>query len=141
MDTRITTDLSEMDLDAIHGFISQSYWAKDIPKDLFVRGLENSLCFGMLDDAGKQIAFGRLITDRATFAYLADVFVVEEYRGQWLGKKLLEEVFRHEDLQGLRRITLATRDAHGLYEQFGFTPLNKPDYFMEIWDPDIYQKS
>ncbi len=128
-----------MDIDLIHGFISQSYWAKGIALETQQRALENSLCVGVLSADGEQIAFARLITDKATFAYLADVFVIEAYRGHGVGQRMMTEMLALPELQGLRRIMLATRDAHDLYSKFGFTPLNDPDIMMEIWTPDVYQ--
>lgn len=128
-----------MDIDLIHGFISQSYWAKGIALETQQRALENSLCVGVLSADGEQIAFARLITDKATFAYLADVFVIEAYRGHGIGQRMMTETLALPELQGLRRIMLATRDAHDLYSKFGFTPLNDPDIMMEIWTPDVYQ--
>ncbi len=130
-----------MDTDLIHSFISQSYWAKDIPLDTQKRALKNSLCVGVLNANGEQIAFARLVTDQATFAYLADVFVIEAYRGFGVGQRMMTETLALPALQGLRRIMLATRDAHKLYSKFGFTPLNDPDLMMEIWTPDVYQTS
>ena len=138
---RFVEDLDEMDFEFVHRAISESYWAKGIPESVMRRAMENSMCFGILDPEGKQVAFARMVTDYATYAYLADVFVNPDHRGRGLSKKLVKEIMDHPELQGLRRITLATKDAHGLYEQFGFTPLNKPDYFMERWDPEIYQRT
>ncbi|WP_232475420.1 GNAT family N-acetyltransferase [Permianibacter aggregans] len=123
----------------IHGYLSQSYWAKDIPLATLQRALQNSLCFGVFTDSGEQVGFARMITDRATFAYLADVFILDAYRGKGLSKWLMQTLTEHPDLQGLRRSVLATRDAHGLYRQFGYTALNKPETFMECWQPDVYQ--
>ncbi len=101
--------------------------------------MQNSLCFAVLTDSGQQVGFARIITDCATFAYLADVFVVESYQGKGLSKWLMQTIITHPDLQGLRRMALATADAHGLYQQYGFTALNKPENFMERWNPTIYQ--
>jgi len=128
-----------MDLQVIHGFLASSYWAKDIPVETLERALSNSLCFGVLTDQNEQVAFARVITDRATYAYLADVFVVESHRGKRIAKWLMHNTMTHPDLQGLRRIMLATRDAHGLYTQFGFKSLAQPDMFMEVWNPGVYQ--
>ncbi|QGX40750.1 N-acetyltransferase [Permianibacter aggregans] len=128
-----------MDMAVIHGYLSQSYWAKDIPLATLQRALQNSLCFGVFTDSGEQVGFARMITDRATFAYLADVFILDAYRGKGLSKWLMQTLTEHPDLQGLRRSVLATRDAHGLYRQFGYTALNKPETFMECWQPDVYQ--
>lgn len=135
-----TTDLQQMDVTLIHEFLSQSYWAKGIPFETQKRALKNSLCVGVLTENGEQVAFARLVTDRATFAYLADVFVLEQYRGQGISQWMMEQTMSLEALQGLRRMMLATFDAHGLYEKFGFTPLNNPDIMMEIWTPDVYER-
>jgi GNAT superfamily N-acetyltransferase len=134
----VSTDPALLDLPLIHEFLSnRSYWAAGIPLEVVRRSTENSLCFGLYQE-GRQIGFARVVTDRATFAYLGDVFVLEPARGQGLSKWLLECIVRHPDLQGLRRIVLGTRDAHGLYERFGFTPLASPERFMEICRPDVY---
>ena len=127
-----------MDLRLIHQFISNSYWAKGIPFSTFKKALKNSLCFGVFSIDKKQIGFARMVTDRATFAYLADVFILESHRGKGISKLLMQSIFGHPELQGLRRIVLATRDAHSLYEQFGFKLLANPNAFMEIWKEDIY---
>lgn len=137
---RISTVFEEMDLDCIHQFISQSYWAKGVPRDTLDKAIRNSLCFGVFTDSNQQVAFARLITDKATFAYLADVFVLSEYRGNGISKWLVSEIVSHPDLQGLRRMILATRDAHGLYEQCGFKPIEPVENFMQIWQPDVYQE-
>ncbi|CAE6895963.1 Acetyltransferase (GNAT) domain [Vibrio sp. B1FLJ16] len=136
---RITTSLHEMDLNVIYQFISNSYWAQGIPKELLEKALRNSLCFAVFDESNQQVGFARVVTDRATFAYLADVFIVEEYRGKGVSKWLISEVVSHSELQGLRRMMLATRDAHGLYEQFGFGPIEPVENFMQIWKPKVYQ--
>ena len=140
MDYRVTTDLSKMDFEAIHEFISHSYWAEGMPPEALRKALENSLCFGLLR-SDKQIGFARMITDRTTFAYLSDVFVLSEYRGRGLGKLLMDEVMGHADLQGLRRIMLATRDAHSFYTGYGFEKINDPSRLMQILDPDIYKRN
>ena len=133
----VTCDPRRQDLDVIHGFLTQSYWAKGIPRETVARSLENSLCFALLDGA-TQIGFARVISDFATIAYLGDVFVMPEYRGRGLSKWLMRCVTLHPDLQGLRRWMLATSDAHGLYQQFGFTALARPEAFMERHDPNVY---
>jgi N-acetylglutamate synthase-like GNAT family acetyltransferase len=134
-----------MDIDAIHDYLSGSYWAKDIPKPVLVKAIDNSLCFAVLADddssKNKQVGFARLITDSATFAYLADVYILEEYRGNGLSKQMMQKIIDHPQLQGLRRMMLATRDAHKLYEQFGFTALNDQKMFMQLWTPDVYTRS
>jgi GNAT superfamily N-acetyltransferase len=135
----VTTDPNRLDEGLIHGFLSQSYWAEGIPREVVARSIRNSLCFGVLQGA-QQVGFARVITDYATFAYLADVFTLEQYRGRGLAKFLLECITKHPELQGLRRWALATWDAHSLYAQFGFTPLAKPQNFMELHNPDIYKK-
>ena len=134
----ITTDRSAFDLDLIHGFLANSYWAKNIPRSVVLKSIENALCFGMFLE-GRQIGFARLITDRATFAYLADVFVVEECRGRGFGGDLLRGILDHPEVKGVRRILLATKDARELYRKFGFTELANADEFMTIHRPGIYQ--
>jgi N-acetylglutamate synthase-like GNAT family acetyltransferase len=136
---RISSESEDMDLEAIHDFISESYWAKGIPKRTLKKAVENSLCFGVFDSAGAQVGFARAVTDSATFAYLADVYILDKHRGQGLSKWLMAEVLSHPELQGLRRIALATFDAHGLYKKYGFKPLAKPEIFMESWNPNVYK--
>jgi len=133
----VTCDPAKLDLALITEFLASSYWAKGIPAATVAKSLEGSLCFAVLDGE-RQIGFARVITDRATIAYLGDVFILPGYRGRGLSKWLMECVLSHPDLQGLRRWVLATRDAHGLYKQFGFTPLKRPEVFMERHNPDIY---
>lgn len=135
----VSTNFTDMNLDVIHGFISTSYWAKGIPMATLQRSLENSLCFGVFTQAGEQVGFARMITDKATFAYLADVFVVEAHQGKGLSKLLMAAILDHPDLQGLRRMVLATGDAHGLYQQFGFTALAAPEVYMELHTPYLYE--
>src|SRR5579863_2665122 len=115
----ISTDPARLNLDVIHGFLSTAYWSKNIPRSIVERAVRNSLCFGVYAD-GEQVGFARVITDRATFAYIADVFIVETHRGRGFSKFMMGAIKAHPDLQGLRRWSLATRDAHGLYSQFGF---------------------
>jgi GNAT superfamily N-acetyltransferase len=136
----ISTDPAQMDVDAVHAYLTRSYWAEGIPRETVAKSLEHSLCFGLFDGS-RQIGFARVVTDRSTFAYLCDVYVLEDYRGRGLGKRLMKAVCAHPDLHGLRRFVLATRDAHGLYEPFGFTPLKDPSRHMEIARPGIYRKS
>lgn len=145
---KITDNKDDMDIDAIHEYLSQSYWAKDIPKSVVTKAVKNSLCFAVLasdtnniDSKEKQVGFARLITDSATFAYLADVYILAEHRGNGLSKKLMATIVKHPQLQGLRRIMLATKDAHGLYEQYGFTALTDQTMFMQLWTPDIYSQT
>lgn len=135
----VSTDPARLDLGVIHGYLVRSYWSKGIPRETVAQAIENSLCFGAYDPAGSQVGFARTITDFATFAYLADVFVLESHQGQGIGKLLMECIKRHPELQRLRRWTLSTKDAHALYAQFGFTALNWPDRYMEIFRPDIYE--
>lgn len=137
---QISSQLDDMNLSVIHGYISTSYWAKNIPIETMKTALNNSLCFGVFTHSGKQVAFARMVTDSATFAYLADVFVLPEHRGKGLSKWLMAEIISHPNLQGIRRMVLATRDAHELYKQFGFKALASPEIFMEINQPDIYRK-
>ncbi|MEO8032356.1 MAG: GNAT family N-acetyltransferase [Gemmatimonadota bacterium] len=127
----ISTDPSRIDLKAVHGYLSGSYWAEAIPIELVARSIAGSLAFGIYHGDG-QVGFARVISDKATFAYVADVYVLESHRGQGLSKWLMEAIGSHPDLQGLRRWMLATRDAHGLYAQFGFTPVARPESLMEI---------
>lgn len=137
----ISTNKARLDIDYIHEYLStRSYWAENIPLDVVKKSIKGSLCFGIFIDK-QQIGFARVITDMACFAYLADVFVDEKYRGLGLSKWLMEVIVSHPDLQGLRRFLLATRDAHGLYEQFGFSILSFPEKWMHIHNPDVYKKS
>jgi GNAT superfamily N-acetyltransferase len=133
----ITTDVRRFDLVAIHAFLSQSYWSPGVPLSVVEKAIANSLAFGILL-GDEQVGFARVVTDRATFGYLADVYVVDTHRGKGLSKRLLEVILAHHDLQGLRRFLLATRDAHSLYAQFGFTPLANPPRLMEKWNPNVY---
>lgn len=134
----ITTDRERLNLDMIHTFLTNSYWAKGIPREVVARSIEHSLCFGMYDEHGRQIGFARVITDYATIAYLGDVFLLESHRGRGLSKWLMECIVQHPALQNLRRWILLTRDAHQLYSKFGFTPLKSPDSYMELHHPNIY---
>jgi GNAT superfamily N-acetyltransferase len=133
----ISTDQHRLDREAIHEFLRNSYWASGIPRTVVDESIENALCFGLYE-GGKQVGFARVITDFATFAYLSDVFVIESHRGLGLSKWLMEVIMGHPQLQNLRRWMLATRDAHGLYEQFGFRNPSHPERLMEIVDMDIY---
>jgi GNAT superfamily N-acetyltransferase len=138
---RISTDPGEMDVDAIHAFLSgESYWARGIPRETVARSIANSLPFGVFDTDGAQVAFARVVTDRATFAYLADVYVLPAHRGRGISRWMMEAVSAHPELQGLRRWMLMTQDAHGLYARFGFQPLAHPERAMERTDPGIYGK-
>jgi GNAT superfamily N-acetyltransferase len=133
----ITTDPARIDLKAVHAFLTTSYWAAGIPLETVKLSIRNSLCFSVYS-CNRQVGFARVVTDRATFAYLGDVFVLPEYRGQSLSKWMMECITAHPELQGLRRWSLLTRDAHGLYRQFGFTELKSPERWMERHDPEIY---
>lgn len=130
-DFLISTDPTRLDLQFIHRFLTQSYWAPKIPFEIVEKSVRNSLCFGVYHH-DRQVGFARVVSDFATYAYLADVFIVEEYRARGLSKWLMECILQHPDLQGLRRWSLATRDAHELYRKFGFTELQKPDRHMEM---------
>lgn len=136
----LSTDRERLDLGVIHGFLRESYWAKGIPRETVARSIKNSLCFGVYTD-DKQVGFARVISDFATYAYVGDVFVLEPFRGFGLAKWMMESIVKHPSLQGLRRWTLLTRDAHRLYAQVGFTPLKKPDRYMELHDPEVYASS
>jgi GNAT superfamily N-acetyltransferase len=133
----ISCDPARLDLGVIHDFLAQSYWAKSIPKALVERSIQNSLCFGVYHEAA-QIGFARIVTDKATFAYLCDVFILPEHRARGLSKALVAAVMAHPDLQGLRRWNLVTIDAHSLYEQFGFRAVALPERYMEILRHDMY---
>jgi GNAT superfamily N-acetyltransferase len=143
----ISTNPEWLDLDVIHTFLSEhSYWAHGIPRDVVARSISHSVCFGVyaispsnLDR--RQIGFARVTTDRATFAYLGDVFILPEHRGRGLSKRLMEAILAHPDLQGLRRWMLATADAHELYTKFGFGLLSHPERFMQRHDPDVYKRT
>lgn len=134
-DFLISTDRALLDRSLIHDFLAnRSYWAAGRPRDVVERSLENSLCFGLYE-CGRQVGLARVVTDRSTFAWLCDVFVLEEYRGRGLAKWLIECVVAHPELRGLRRLLLGTRDAHGLYERYGFAPLTDPTRFLEVFRP------
>lgn len=127
---RISTDADALDVRFIHGYLTTAYWSPGVSRETVERSIRHSLCFGLYTGA-TQIGFARVVTDRASFAYLADVFIIEANRGSGLGAWLIETILSHPELQGLRRWTLATRDAHGLYRRFGFRPLADPSRFME----------
>ena len=138
----VSTDRARLDLDVIHGSLTNSYWAKGISRELVARSLEHSLCFGIYDGTGEkatQVGFARVVSDFATVAYIGDVFVLESHRGRGLSKWMMECIMGHPALQGLRRWILLTRDAHGLYRQFGFTPLKSAERYMELHRPDVYE--
>ena len=136
----ISTDAARLDLDALHAALRRMYWCEGIPRELLAKAIENSINFGVYTATNELVAFARIITDRATFAYLGDVYVLENHRGRGLSKRLMEAVTAHPELQGLRRFLLVTRDAHGLYEQFGFTRPANPDGIMEIARPGLYKR-
>jgi GNAT superfamily N-acetyltransferase len=138
-DWLISTDPALLDVPMIHDFLAnRSYWATGRPLEVVRRSLDNSLCFGLYEQ-GRQVGFARVVTDRATFAWLCDVFVREEFRGRGLAKWLIGCVMAHPALHGLRRVLLGTRDAHGLYERYGFAPLADPTRFLEVFRPGVYQ--
>jgi len=139
-DYTITTDAKRLDVPAIHAFLTRSYWSPGIPLALVQRAIDHSLCFGLFHH-DEQVGFARVISDRTTFAYLADVYVLEAHRGRGLSKWLLQVVLAHADLQGLRRFLLATRDAHELYRRFGFNELTAPSRLMEVLDVDVYTRA
>jgi len=136
-DFAVYTDPAKLDMAAIHGYLSRAYWSEGIPRDIVEKAIANSLCFGLFHGEN-QIGLARVVTDRATYAYLCDVYVLEEFRGKGFGVWLMECVMSHPDLQGLRRFSLATRDAHSLYEKFGFAELKKPESQMETVHHGIY---
>jgi N-acetylglutamate synthase-like GNAT family acetyltransferase len=136
-DYLISTDPARLDVGVIHGFLRESYWAEGIPRDLVERAIQNSLCFGVYY-RDQHIAFARVVSDYATFAYIADVFVLAPWRGRGISKALMAEIVHHPDLQKLRRWLLGTRDAHGLYQRFGFTAPQFPERHMERTDPGVY---
>ena len=135
----ISTDPARLDLDVIHGYLSRSYWAEGVPREVVARSLEHSLNFGLYEWE-RQVGFARVVSDRATYAYLADVFVLESHRGRGLGVFLIDAVMNHPELEGLRRFGLVTRDAHGLYDRFGFRPLAEPERHMEVVRADAYRR-
>jgi len=135
----ISTDKSKLNIAVIHGFLSTSYWAEEIPVEIVQKAIENSLCFGVYDGE-RQIGFARVITDYATFGYLADVFIIESARGNGLSKWLMECILMHPQLQGLRNFCLMTQDAHTLYARYGFKNIPKPENFMAKKIDGIYKK-
>ena len=137
-DFLISTDRARLDLTVIHGFLTSCYWSKGIPREVVARSIEHSLCFGIYDGSGAQVGFARVVSDYETVAYLGDVFVLESHRGRGLSKWLMECVMQHPALQNLRRWILLTRDAHALYSQFGFTPIETPERYMELHRPNVY---
>ncbi len=137
----ISDDKTKLDLDVIHGFLSTAYWSEGIPRARVARAIQHSLCFGVYETAsGRQIGFGRVISDFAVMAHLSDVFILDAYRGRGLGKRLVATILAHPELQNLRRWSLATNDAHELYRQFGFGPLPAPETQMLKLDPEAYSR-
>lgn len=136
----ISDDPARLDVGAIHAYLTCSYWAAGIPLEIVERSVRNSLCFGLYAAAGEQVGLVRVVTDYATYAWLCDVYVLEAHRGRGLSKAMLQAVLSHPRLQTVRRFTLATRDAHGLYAQFGFCPLAKPESQMEKRNPQPWQQ-
>jgi N-acetylglutamate synthase-like GNAT family acetyltransferase len=135
----VSTDTHRLNVDVVHKFLSEdSYWSPGIPRTIVERAIQNSLCFGVYHRTA-QIGFARVVTDKSTFALLADLFILEAHRGKGLSKLLMRCAVGHEDLQGLRRLLLLTSDAHGLYRQFGFEELGNPSRFMEVLKQDIYR--
>jgi N-acetylglutamate synthase-like GNAT family acetyltransferase len=131
----ISTDKSKIDIDYVHRFLSQSYWSPGVSLRIVKKAMQGSMCFGTYDN-DKQVGYARVITDKATFAYIADVFIDESYRGRGLGKWLVEIILAHPDLQGLRRIILTTKDAHTLYEKCGFISIPNPERYM-VYNPTM----
>ena len=134
----ISTDKRKLNIPFIHQFLTRSYWAENIPLEVVRRSIEGAVCFGVYDGMC-QIGFARVISDKATFGHLADVFIDEKYRGIGLSKWLMETIMAHPDFQGFRSWQLGTKDAHGLYEKFGFKPLDNPERIMRKYDPEVYK--
>jgi GNAT superfamily N-acetyltransferase len=134
----ISNALQDIDFDALYAFLSTSYWSRGIPRETMERSIRGSLPFVLRDAAGTLAGFARVVTDRATFGYIGDLFVLPEHRGKGLSKRLMEAIMAHPELQDFRRWMLATSDAHGLYEKFGFRPLAAPEILMKRHDPNVY---
>ncbi|MCD6049262.1 MAG: N-acetyltransferase [Verrucomicrobia bacterium] len=137
-DITVSCNKSRLDIAFIHGELSRTYWAQGIPRETLERAIANSLCFGVYR-AGKQVGYAAVVTDQATFAWLCDVIIAENERGQGVGKLLIGTIITHPGLQGLRRFMLGTKDAHGLYAQFGFQPMDEPGRFMQIRNVNPYK--
>jgi GNAT superfamily N-acetyltransferase len=135
---RLSQDPAELQLDAIHAYLTRSYWSPGIPKELVAKAVGNSVCIGAYGPDGAQVGFARLVTDHATFGYLADVYVLEAHRGRGLSRAMVEALLAPVEVQGFRRILLATRDAHGLYGKLGFEPVTNPKPLMQILRKDVY---
>ena len=136
----VSTDPTRLDVDVIHGCLSQSYWAAGVPRETVERSIRHSICFGAFEE-GRQVGFARVISDRATYAYVSDVFVLPSHRGRSIGKRLMACITSHPELQDLRLWTLFTRDAHGLYRQYGFQDARYPDRLMEKRQARAYRES
>lgn len=135
----ISSDSADFDLDRVHRWLSEdAYWSKGIAREIVERSFANSLAFHLMSKKDGQVGVARMVTDRATFAYLADVYIDPKFRGNGLGTLLMDHITAHPDLQGLRRQILATSDMHGLYEKYGFTPLGQPDILMEKLNKKVY---
>jgi len=134
----ISSDPADVDLDAVHAFLRTSYWSEEIPREIVARAIANSIPFSV-KHGERQVGFARVVTDRATFAYLSDVYILETYRGKGLARRLMDAVMAHPDLQGLRRFNLTTRDAEGLYRRYGFSELRTPARHLEIFRPGMYK--
>ena len=139
-DYLISTEPARLDAQAVHAFLSNVYWCAGISRPLLEKALANSLCFGLYHRDKEQVGLSRVVTDYATYAYLCDVYVLEAHRGKGLGHWMVECIMTHPDLQDLRRFTLATKDAHGVYAAFGFTAPKAPERQMERHDPDVYKR-
>ena len=135
----VSTDKAQFDVEMIYRFLTNCYWAEGVPRDVVKRSIDNAFCFGVFDRE-QQVGFARVITDRATYAYIGDVFILESHRGRGLSKLLMKAIMEHPELQGLRRWSLVTNDAQSLYQQFGFSPLSSPHNYMEFVNADIYKK-
>ncbi len=140
-DFYISTDKNQLNLTFVHDFLQRSYWAKGVPVATVAASIQNSLCFCVFTREGEQVGFARVVSDYATFAYLADVFIIEHYRDRGLSKWLMKTILAHSKLQGLRRFCLGTYDAHGLYNRFGFQPLAKPNNFLSLETANPYKNS
>ncbi len=134
----IDTDLARIDFDFVHAYLTRSYWSEGVPLDVVVSAARHSIVWGVYEGES-QVGYARVVTDRATFAWLCDVFVIEEHRGKGYGEWLVRTVVKHPALSGLRRFSLGTRDAHSLYEKVGFRPLERPEIMMEILNRDVYK--
>lgn len=135
---RISLEPDELQFDVIHGFLSRCYWSPGIPREVVEKAAHHSLCAGAYDPGGDQVGFARLITDHTTFGYLADVFVLEDHRGKGLSRAMVEALMALPEVQGMRRLMLATRDAHGLYEKMGWSRVTDPAPFMQIRRENLY---